>query len=154
MSTRLLLISWRAVSGIEYICCFLPNFNLPIQQCSISAIQTRNHEMIESRSYRGMREQDGLWGCYVKGIRIVFAAYPNFRADAAPGSIINDPSTTLPRLMPPLRFLTSILFLYLSLAVNASSLTTTIAPNERVCFYADVDKAGEKIGVCAHCSGL
>jgi len=68
--------------------------------------------------------------------------------------IINDPSTTLPRLMPPLRFLTSILFLYLSLAVNASSLTTTIAPNERVCFYADVDKAGEKIGVCAHYSGL
>lgn len=56
--------------------------------------------------------------------------------------------------MPPLRFLTSILFLYLLLAVNASSLTTTIAPNERVCFYADVDKAGEKIGVCACCSGL
>ena len=68
--------------------------------------------------------------------------------------IINDPSTTPPRLMPPLRFLTSILFLYLLLAVNASSLTTTIAPNERVCFYADVDKAGEKIGVCACCSGL
>ncbi|KIM37452.1 hypothetical protein M413DRAFT_448503 [Hebeloma cylindrosporum] len=45
------------------------------------------------------------------------------------------------------RFLASLLFfLYLLLAVNASSLTTTIAPNERVCFYADVDKAGEKIG--------
>jgi len=27
-----------------------------------------------------------------------------------------------------------------------SALTTAIAPNERLCFYADVDKAGEKIG--------
>jgi protein ERP2 len=30
--------------------------------------------------------------------------------------------------------------------VHASALTTPIAPNERLCFYADVDKAGEKIG--------
>lgn len=30
---------------------------------------------------------------------------------------------------------------------KASALTTTIAPNERLCFFADVDKAGEKIGV-------
>jgi hypothetical protein len=30
---------------------------------------------------------------------------------------------------------------------HASALTTAIAPNERLCFYADVDKAGEKIGV-------
>ncbi|KAF8907617.1 emp24/gp25L/p24 family/GOLD-domain-containing protein [Gymnopilus junonius] len=37
-------------------------------------------------------------------------------------------------------------FLYLSVIVRASALTTAIAPNERVCFYADVDKAGEKIG--------
>ncbi|KAH7886642.1 emp24/gp25L/p24 family/GOLD-domain-containing protein [Phlebopus sp. FC_14] len=29
---------------------------------------------------------------------------------------------------------------------NASALTTSIGPNERLCFYADVDKAGEKIG--------
>jgi len=29
----------------------------------------------------------------------------------------------------------------------ASALTTAIAPNERLCFYADVDKPGEKIGV-------
>jgi len=54
------------------------------------------------------------------------------------------------RTMPPvLHFLFSILFLYLPLVVKSSSLTTTIAPNERMCFYADVDKAGEKIGVCA-----
>ncbi|KDR72778.1 hypothetical protein GALMADRAFT_252034 [Galerina marginata CBS 339.88] len=46
-----------------------------------------------------------------------------------------------------LHFLPSLLFfLYLSIAVKASALTTAIAPNERVCFYADVDKAGEKIG--------
>ena len=32
-------------------------------------------------------------------------------------------------------------------SVRASALTTAIAPNERLCFYADVDKAGEKIGV-------
>ena len=31
--------------------------------------------------------------------------------------------------------------------VNATALTTAIGPNERLCFYADVDKAGEKIGV-------
>ncbi|KAI6008726.1 emp24/gp25L/p24 family/GOLD-domain-containing protein [Pisolithus orientalis] len=29
---------------------------------------------------------------------------------------------------------------------RASALTTSVAPNERLCFYADVDKAGEKIG--------
>ena len=30
---------------------------------------------------------------------------------------------------------------------HASALTTAIGANERLCFYADVDKAGEKIGV-------
>ncbi|KZT35977.1 hypothetical protein SISSUDRAFT_968928, partial [Sistotremastrum suecicum HHB10207 ss-3] len=30
--------------------------------------------------------------------------------------------------------------------VNAVALTTPIAANERLCFFADVDKAGEKIG--------
>lgn len=29
----------------------------------------------------------------------------------------------------------------------ASALTTSIAANERQCYYVDVDKAGEKIGV-------
>ena len=28
-----------------------------------------------------------------------------------------------------------------------TSLTTLLTPNERLCFYADADKAGEKIGV-------
>ncbi|QRV81116.1 endosomal cargo receptor (Erp3) [Ceratobasidium sp. AG-Ba] len=31
-------------------------------------------------------------------------------------------------------------------SVNASALTTTIPPNQRLCFFADVDKEGEKIG--------
>ena len=31
--------------------------------------------------------------------------------------------------------------------VEGSALTTAIGANERLCFYADVDKAGEKIGV-------
>ncbi|KAF8645379.1 hypothetical protein AX16_007881 [Volvariella volvacea WC 439] len=31
-------------------------------------------------------------------------------------------------------------------SAKASALTTAIAPNERLCFFADVDKAGEKIG--------
>lgn len=37
----------------------------------------------------------------------------------------------------------------LSVASSAlgSALTTTVAPGEKLCFYADVDKAGEKIGV-------
>ncbi|KAH9939710.1 emp24/gp25L/p24 family/GOLD-domain-containing protein [Epithele typhae] len=37
-------------------------------------------------------------------------------------------------------------FLQLALRTNAAALTTAISANERVCFYADVDKAGEKIG--------
>ncbi|KAG8746483.1 hypothetical protein FRC10_004923 [Ceratobasidium sp. 414] len=32
-------------------------------------------------------------------------------------------------------------------SVNASALTTTIPPSQRLCFFADVDKEGEKIGV-------
>jgi hypothetical protein len=43
----------------------------------------------------------------------------------------------------------SVLFLVSIQHVKASSLTTIIAANERICFYADVDKAGEKIGVSA-----
>ena len=47
-----------------------------------------------------------------------------------------------------LRILSTLfLFLHLSALVNSSALSTTIAPNERLCFYADVDKAGEKLGV-------
>lgn len=38
-------------------------------------------------------------------------------------------------------------FLQLASRAYAVALTTSIAANDRVCFYADVDKAGEKIGV-------
>ncbi|KIJ94326.1 hypothetical protein K443DRAFT_683884 [Laccaria amethystina LaAM-08-1] len=38
------------------------------------------------------------------------------------------------------------LFFSLSISVKASALTTSISANERICFFADVDKAGEKIG--------
>ncbi|KAF5350935.1 hypothetical protein D9758_010479 [Tetrapyrgos nigripes] len=45
------------------------------------------------------------------------------------------------------RIIFSLLFLLrLSLLVRGSALTTAISANERLCFYADVDKAGEKIG--------
>jgi hypothetical protein len=37
--------------------------------------------------------------------------------------------------------------LFFALTVKASALTTAVSANERLCFYADVDKAGEKIGV-------
>lgn len=47
-----------------------------------------------------------------------------------------------------LAVLTSALFvLQILSSVKATALTTTVAPNERLCFYADVDKAGEKLGV-------
>lgn len=36
---------------------------------------------------------------------------------------------------------------YLTTQASATALTTAISANERLCFYADVDKAGEKIGV-------
>ena len=49
-----------------------------------------------------------------------------------------------------LSLVTTMLYLFvlslLALA-NASALTTAINPNDRLCFYADVDKAGQKIGV-------
>lgn len=48
-----------------------------------------------------------------------------------------------------LLYLFSSLFVFLSLCRTAAStaLTTAISANERLCFYVDVDKAGEKIGV-------
>jgi len=36
---------------------------------------------------------------------------------------------------------------------RASALTTAIPPNARMCFYAEIDKVGEKIGVCLHLYG-
>ncbi|KAF8874910.1 emp24/gp25L/p24 family/GOLD-domain-containing protein [Mucidula mucida] len=46
-----------------------------------------------------------------------------------------------------MRLATGCLFLSTLLSlVSGSALTTPIAANERLCFYADVDKAGEKIG--------
>ncbi|KAF9268175.1 hypothetical protein L218DRAFT_892986 [Marasmius fiardii PR-910] len=40
----------------------------------------------------------------------------------------------------------SFILLYLCSLARGSALTTAISANERLCFYADVDKAGEKIG--------
>ncbi|KAG7096731.1 hypothetical protein E1B28_004144 [Marasmius oreades] len=45
-----------------------------------------------------------------------------------------------------LLLLLPIYLLYLCLLARGSSLTTAISANERLCFYAEVDKAGEKIG--------
>ncbi|KAK0468282.1 emp24/gp25L/p24 family/GOLD-domain-containing protein [Desarmillaria tabescens] len=59
------------------------------------------------------------------------------------------PFTTMP-LLPSSFFLSIpllfILFCACIRSVYGSALTTPIAANERLCFYADVDKAGEKIG--------
>jgi len=46
-----------------------------------------------------------------------------------------------------MRFLSLFLPLVLAGIAWASALTTPIAANERQCYYADVDKAGEKIGL-------
>lgn len=43
-------------------------------------------------------------------------------------------------------FTTGLLF---ALRVSASALTTTIAANDKSCFYAAVDTAGEKVSVPA-----
>jgi hypothetical protein len=37
--------------------------------------------------------------------------------------------------------------LALATTVYSTALSTLLTANERLCFYADVDKAGEKIGV-------
>jgi len=36
----------------------------------------------------------------------------------------------------------------LIVGINATALMTQISANEKLCFYTEVDKAGEKIGVC------
>lgn len=46
------------------------------------------------------------------------------------------------------RFALAASILNLASSACASALTTAIAANERSCFYAEVDTAGEKIGVC------
>ncbi|GAA5955023.1 hypothetical protein JCM21900_002763 [Sporobolomyces salmonicolor] len=59
------------------------------------------------------------------------------------------PSTAMRRPPAPLYLLLSAIFLALLSAVplaRGSALTTTINANERTCFYALVDKVGEKIG--------
>jgi len=52
-----------------------------------------------------------------------------------------------PTIMILLHVLSFITFLSVASYADASALTTTIGANERLCFYADVDTAGEKIGV-------
>lgn len=42
---------------------------------------------------------------------------------------------------------TILTLLGLATTAYSTALTTILTPNERLCFYADVDKAGEKIGV-------
>jgi hypothetical protein len=42
---------------------------------------------------------------------------------------------------------TLLLFLGLVSTAYSTALTTLLSPNERLCFYSDIDKAGEKIGV-------
>ena len=49
------------------------------------------------------------------------------------------------RTLPSLLGFASMLLLLLP-AVSATAFTTTISANERLCFYADVDKPKEKIG--------
>ena len=49
----------------------------------------------------------------------------------------------------PVMYSGILLLAYAALA-SASALTTAISPNERLCFFADVDKVGEKIGVRPH----
>ena len=47
-----------------------------------------------------------------------------------------------------LHLLSTLFFVFSRIyTVKATALTTALAANERLCFYADVDKAGEKIGV-------
>jgi len=48
--------------------------------------------------------------------------------------------------MLPLGLLALAAFSLFPTVVRGSALTTAIGANERLCFYADVDKAGEKIG--------
>jgi hypothetical protein len=42
---------------------------------------------------------------------------------------------------------TILTLLTLATTAYSTALTTILTPNERLCFYADADKAGEKLGV-------
>jgi hypothetical protein len=42
---------------------------------------------------------------------------------------------------------TILTLLTLATTAYSTALTTILTPNERLCFYVDVDKAGEKMGV-------
>lgn len=53
-----------------------------------------------------------------------------------------------------MRILSLVLPLGFAVTTWASALTTPIAANERQCYYVDVDKAGEKIGVRSFMSVL
>ena len=55
------------------------------------------------------------------------------------------PDRKLTMALPSLLGFASMLLLLLP-AVSATAFTTTISANERLCFYADVDKPKEKIG--------
>ena len=57
-------------------------------------------------------------------------------------------------MMLPVPLLGLVASFLLPAAVRGSALTTGISANERLCFYADADKAGEKIGVSLHFSCL
>ncbi|KAM0793145.1 hypothetical protein ACM66B_000621 [Microbotryomycetes sp. NB124-2] len=48
--------------------------------------------------------------------------------------------------LAPVLLVATLVCCVLVTGVDASALTTTIPANERTCFYANVDKAGEKVG--------
>lgn len=74
----------------------------------------------------------------LRGVRPFFTSVPTFKlrlGDFRSASAL------------AMRILSLVLPLAFAVTTWASALTTTIAANERQCYYVDVDKAGEKIGV-------
>lgn len=83
------------------------------------------------------------------------------KARSKVGFILDNSILTLERwtrLLFNMKFRNSLLVAAASIISNiqlarASALTTAIPPNARMCFYAEIDQPGEKIGVCLHLYG-
>jgi hypothetical protein len=68
-------------------------------------------------------------------------------AFVVPGNSRPCVSSSSPPTATPMALLFSLLLSFIfAVSVNATALTTPIAANQKLCFYTDVDKAGEKIG--------
>jgi hypothetical protein len=77
----------------------------------------------------------------------IFLSRVSIRSDSEAHPSFELPTSSVHRMLPSIAASLAIVLLHFG-SVVGTALTTSIAPNEKQCFFADVDKAFEKIGVC------